>query len=246
MCRWGFKAENIVLLTDDNSNPKNQPTKQNMIDAMKWLVKGACPHDSLFFHYSCVGHGSRQEDLDGDELDGYDETILPVDYKKRGVIIDDLLHSTMVKPLPAGCRLTALFDSCHSGTVLDLPYVYTPSGRLKGIHVSSRALQRKASRADVEISWSGCQDDQTSAGKDGTQVGLTVMGTELFVWTDTFQDGVAVGAMSYAFISSLRKNPEQSYQGLLRSVREIVGEKFKQTPQLGSSHEIDTKLRFVI
>lgn len=31
--------------------------------------------------------------------------------------------NTMAKPLPVGCRLTALFDSCHSGTVMNLPYV---------------------------------------------------------------------------------------------------------------------------
>lgn len=28
----------------------------------------------------------------------------------------------MVRPLPAGVKLTAIFDSCHSGTVLNLPY----------------------------------------------------------------------------------------------------------------------------
>jgi hypothetical protein len=36
------------------------------------------------------------------------------------------MHEIMVRPLPAGCRLTALFDSscCHSGSALDLPYEY--------------------------------------------------------------------------------------------------------------------------
>ncbi|KAF8338336.1 hypothetical protein F5887DRAFT_516480 [Amanita rubescens] len=36
----------------------------------------------------------------------------------------------MVKPLPAGCRLTTVFETCHSGTALDLPYIYnsTDSG----------------------------------------------------------------------------------------------------------------------
>jgi metacaspase-1 len=34
------------------------------------------------------------------------------------------MHSIMVKPLPAGCRLTALYDCCHSGSALDLPYIY--------------------------------------------------------------------------------------------------------------------------
>lgn len=33
--------------------------------------------------------------------------------------------------MPEGCRLTAIFDSCHSGTVLDLPYVYSTKGTIK-------------------------------------------------------------------------------------------------------------------
>lgn len=56
---------------------------------MQWLVRGASPNDSLFFH--CVpfslshfglhhnlnstdsGHGGQTKDLDGDEGDGFDE-----------------------------------------------------------------------------------------------------------------------------------------------------------------------------
>jgi hypothetical protein len=37
------------------------------------------------------------------------------------------MHDIMVKPLPAGCRLTALFDCCHSGSALALPYEYVLS-----------------------------------------------------------------------------------------------------------------------
>lgn len=40
------------------------------------------------------------------------------------MIPDDLIHKTLVKPLAPGVRLTAIFDSCHSGTVMDLPYIY--------------------------------------------------------------------------------------------------------------------------
>jgi len=67
---------------------------------------------------------------DGDEVDGYDETILPVDYKKNGQIVDDEMNAIMVRPLPEGVRLTAIFDSCHSGTALDLPYIYGDDGKL--------------------------------------------------------------------------------------------------------------------
>lgn len=37
----------------------------------------------------------------------------------------------MVRPLPPGCRLTAVMDCCHSGSALDLPYIYSTSGQLK-------------------------------------------------------------------------------------------------------------------
>jgi uncharacterized caspase-like protein len=70
------------------------PTRANIIDAMKWLVKDARKHDSLFFHFS--GHGAQVPDLDGDEVDGFDEIIFPVDHKTQGYILDDLLHSIMV------------------------------------------------------------------------------------------------------------------------------------------------------
>jgi len=69
-----------------------------------------------FFHYS--GHGGQTKDLNGDEADGYDEVIYPVDFKRAGHIVDDYMHDIMVKPLPHGCRLTAIFDSCHSGSAL--------------------------------------------------------------------------------------------------------------------------------
>jgi hypothetical protein len=55
---------------------------------MRWLVQGAQPNDSLFFHFS--GHGGQTEDLDGDEDDGLDETIYPVDFKQAGMIVDDV------------------------------------------------------------------------------------------------------------------------------------------------------------
>lgn len=49
---FGYKREDMVILTDDQQNPISQPTKQNILRAMHWLVKDAQPNDSLFFHYS--------------------------------------------------------------------------------------------------------------------------------------------------------------------------------------------------
>jgi metacaspase-1 len=49
---FGYKREDMVILTDDQQNPMSQPTKVNILRAMHWLVKDARPNDSLFFHYS--------------------------------------------------------------------------------------------------------------------------------------------------------------------------------------------------
>ena len=42
----------MVILTDDQQDPRNQPTKENILRAMQWLVSNAQPNDSLFLHYS--------------------------------------------------------------------------------------------------------------------------------------------------------------------------------------------------
>src|SRR5271163_89930 len=94
----------MVVLTDDQQNPAGRPTRANIIRAMHWLVAGAQPNDSLFLHYS--GHGSQTEDLDGDEEDGLDETILPVDFKTAGMIIDDVYSSQSPIIIPAVLKST--------------------------------------------------------------------------------------------------------------------------------------------
>ncbi|KAJ7883111.1 peptidase C14, caspase domain-containing protein, partial [Mycena leptocephala] len=85
----GYRPEDIVVLTDDSPYARAQPTRQNMIDAMHCLVKGTQPHDALFFHCkSHSGHGGQTPDFDGDEVDGYDDVIFPLDFQHVGHILD--------------------------------------------------------------------------------------------------------------------------------------------------------------
>ena len=41
---------------------------------------------------------------------------------KKRMIIDNKLRKMLVDTLPIGAHLTAIFDSCHSGTLLDLDH----------------------------------------------------------------------------------------------------------------------------
>jgi hypothetical protein len=52
------------------------------------------------------------------------------------------MHSIMVRPLQAGVRLTAIFDSCGSGVGLDSAYVYCTQGILNQPNLPKEASQR--------------------------------------------------------------------------------------------------------
>lgn len=62
-----------------------------------------------------------------------------MDFQRSGHIVDDEMHRIMVQPLEAGVRLTVIFDSCHSGTALDLPYIYSTQGILKEPNLAKEA-----------------------------------------------------------------------------------------------------------
>lgn len=55
---------------------------------------------------------------------------------------------------------------------------------------------------------------------------------------DTSEGGQATGAMSYAFITALRKKPQQTYQELLTNIRTELSGKYSQKPQLSCSHPL--------
>lgn len=59
---------------------------------------------------------------------GYDETLIPVDYERSGQIRDDQIFSTLVGPMKEGVVMTCIMDCCHSGSVLDLPFVFVADG----------------------------------------------------------------------------------------------------------------------
>ncbi|XP_061999198.1 metacaspase-1-like [Rosa rugosa] len=117
--KFKFPEDSILMLTEEETHPHKIPYKNNIRRALCWLVQGCQPGDSLLFYFS--GHGSRQRNYHGDEVDGYDETLCPLDFETQGMIVDDEINAAIVRPIPHGVKLHAIIDSCHSGTILDLP-----------------------------------------------------------------------------------------------------------------------------
>ncbi|ORX34089.1 peptidase C14, partial [Piromyces finnis] len=142
----------------------------------------------------------------------------------KGQILDDEIYENLVTPLPKGCRLTAIFDSCHSGTVMDLPYTYQCDGSIEVIENDVPIIEKKHD-ADV-IQFSGCRDNQTSA--------------------DAKINNQATGAMSYAFITVLNENPNLTYSQLLTQLDKLREKNFKQIPQLSTSHPMNMNEEFIM
>ncbi|KAI5118353.1 hypothetical protein M0805_006754 [Coniferiporia weirii] len=192
---YGWDAECFRVLKDDGLLPQSQPTLDNIRHELRQLVEEAQTGDKLFFYFS--GHGGQVPDLSGDEEDGMDEVLFTCDGK---MIVDDELHEILVKPLPAGCRLTALLDCCSSGTGLDLPYNFVPQQHTA---FQDRPFVRKHSNGDVVL-LSACEDSQR-AWENG-------VGGER--WT--------MGMLTQAFVKSLRKRSKGSYNDLLSSVHTLL------------------------
>jgi hypothetical protein len=106
--------------------------------------------DLVVIHYS--GHGAQVIDTSGDELDGMDEVICPSDYNVHGMLKDDII-SYLLSGFPSYTRVVTIFDSCHSGTVTDLPFRWNKNNYIRE---NNNRIPAKV------VSISGCSDSQVS------------------------------------------------------------------------------------
>ncbi|XP_048548091.1 metacaspase-1-like [Triticum urartu] len=204
--RFGFPSDCILALTQEEKDPNRWPTKDNIRLAMRWLVEGCTSGDSLVFHFS--GHGVQKLDNNGDEVDGYDEALCPQDFEDRGVILDDEINETIVRPLGAGVKLHAIIDTCHSGTILDLPYLcrISRTGYWQWENHNRQPDAQKGTSGGLAISFSGCGDSQTSAESN----------------TTAFLGSPSTGAMTYSFIKAVESEPGTTYGRLLSAMRATI------------------------
>ncbi|KAG2483891.1 hypothetical protein HYH03_017285 [Edaphochlamys debaryana] len=142
------------VATDDTAAGRTATSAMGMTRKLSELAVLTYKEDLEFvwIHYS--GHGTRVVDRSKDELDGYDECLVPSDYTTAGVIPDDYLAKLFEQFNPK-TRVIAVFDSCHSGTVVDLKYSW--EGRACTMENSNSRV-----RAPI-MALSGCLDSQTSA-----------------------------------------------------------------------------------
>jgi hypothetical protein len=131
-------------------------------------------------------------------------------------IIDDELKTLIQSNLKKNVTLFALFDSCFSGTVLDLKYQYFDSLANDASTVNNNDTETVGN----VIMISGCSDTQTSA--------------------DAYVDKKYQGAMTWSFISAISDPTTLSWKDLLIKMRtQLKQSDFTQLPQLSSGCFMD-------
>ncbi|KAJ7646597.1 caspase domain-containing protein [Roridomyces roridus] len=147
--QYGYLADDITTLKDDGVAGHTQPTRVNILAAIAEFVNDVKAGDRLFFHY--CGHSTQVKNRSNSEEDGMDECLVPLDGEDMK-IVDNELHKALVLPLPAGCTLVAVLDTCHSGSLLDLkhyrcnrvPVPWIFRGRRDSEDIRNRVVRRGA------------------------------------------------------------------------------------------------------
>ena len=216
---YGFSNANIRVLCDRDA------TSDAIKQRIQALVSDATSGDTVVFFFA--GHGTQVGVGVGDEVDGKNEAIVPYDMSYASLITDDYIYQNLVSPFAGKeASLTAIFDCCHSGTILrDL--IYDVNG-VPFVEVLNRTLpawflrDEEAVTRDVAIlpvsGLSACKDEETAA--DLKRVGPR---------------GVPRGAFSYALHKMLGDKQAITYGEIEASIGaavRAVSPKHVQNPQV--------------
>jgi hypothetical protein len=198
-----FDTSNIKILTDKQATRKNILTNFN-----HFLINNATRDGQAVFYYS--GHGSKMTDLNGDEPDGFDETIISCDSRDIRGLVKDISDDTLrelLDRLTNKCKnVTIIFDCCHSGSGMrgDIARAkQIPALELEDTNVRSIKMSRDGPAGFLPpdpnyVMISACQDREVAREIDGH------------------------GLLTFTLNKVIRKYPKASYREIMYHVSEKV------------------------
>lgn len=230
LVKQGFRLEDIAVIKDEEA------TKTGIQKAFQeQLIDRAKPGDRVVFHFS--GHGQQVADQNGDELDGFDEALVPYDspqsfeagkYEGERLIRDDELGEwlgALRKKIGKKGQLLVLLDACHSGTATR-GYSRTRGTRQKMIAPENETA---IDSGDGE----GMTDLAIASKKLAPMIVISATSAQELNYEHQSHKGISYGPLSYAFskvFPTLSK--DHSYRSLFDGIRlEMAVISPRQTPQ---------------
>ena len=178
--KFGFAENNIHVLEEGKA------TREGILQAMKkYLLDEPARGDTVVFYYA--GHGSQRYNSLTDKPFHLDETIVPAD-ASSGVfdIRDKEIARLFNQVVDKGVLLTAIFDSCHSGSIARgipvgsqgksryLAYDPRDASDPPDKSADNKPIPRPEDRPNGAIVFSATQHDQLAlewTGRDGKHHG---------------------------------------------------------------------------
>lgn len=214
------KGFHVTWMNDFHYKPGDPlyPSKTNIETRIQNLVSTKKPGDVLWLHYA--GHGVQQKD----NIHGNVESIVPVDYRGwtgNRYIKSVWLFNKFVAKVPPSVKTMVMFDCCHSGSLLDLPFKYH-----KGTFVVDKDNAKNRVQEGVSVFYlAGCQD--TEQAKEITWT------NKLIPWKKK-----RGGVLTLGFLKLVREHGDDlTLTKLIDGLRDEVA-CHKQVPQLSSTMKV--------
>ncbi|HSR40486.1 MAG TPA: caspase family protein [Phnomibacter sp.] len=229
----GFAKENMTLLADE------QATKSGISQAFESLTKNIQAGDIVYIHFS--GHGQQIEDdkENQDEVDGYDEAIVPYDargkydpvkYQGQNHFRDDLMGQYLNgirSAVGANGSVLVVIDACHSGTA-------TRSAEFATVRGDPTPFASPEYKPVLTTGLSRLSNVQEGFMSDGP---LKVSNMVVFSASSPNQvnyetkdaTGTGVGSLTYALARALqRMEPNSNYGELFAAVKAMIQSDYPQ------------------
>jgi hypothetical protein len=236
---FNFPESHVAVLTD------RQATREGILTAMRELVQRVGEDDVVVVHYS--GHGSQMTDLEGDEPDGLDETIVPYDSGRdphpNRDIKDDEIYLWLKALTAKTSSVTLVFDCCHSGTITRDDF----GGAVRWVEPDKRPASQLPP-SPIAHAVRGDLPGRRDAGDGG---GWLPLGERYVLLSGCSRDeksfeveeteGVRHGAMTFFLAQELHKaGPGTTYRDLFEAMGPRVSARFPdQHPQLEGARDLE-------
>ena len=216
--RYGFNPENVTVLRD------SEATHAAIVAAIRTrLTEPSRDGDIAVFYFS--GHGSQMIDVNDDESDGWDETLVAADSRMPGIfdVSDDELNAAFAALAARTPNITIMLDSCHSGTAVR--------------DVATARRIPADTRTPPSAQASGPRARSTEGSDELLALGANyalISGSraEELSNEDRF-DGRIQGALTYFFVQAAQTDRDGTYRAFFPLVASRVSARFPaQTPQL--------------
>lgn len=218
-----LKKQGFVVTSLINS----QATYKGIKNAFEKLINDCKKGDTVYLHFSM--HGQPFEDMNGDESDGWDEALIPVDAQmkyKKGVyegknhLLDDELEvyfNRIRSKIGTSGQLVVVMDACHSG------------GGVRGEDDHVRGTQKVFTRSGKEY-----KPDKTRETNDYFKV-PTKTGQSPIICIEacrSYQNNTEVedantkkwyGSLSYYIAQAMRKNKVVGSHEWVEAIRNGMG-----------------------